>query len=93
MFRHSRATLTEYGNIASAVVLDALRRLFDEDATTPGATGVIAGFGPGITAEMAVGSWIVDAPRNMDRIQRGASAPYLERDFAQTTRRRIAWTA
>jgi 1,3,6,8-tetrahydroxynaphthalene synthase len=93
VFRHSWATLTEYGNIASAVVLDALRRLFDEDTTMPGATGVIAGFGPGITAEMAVGSWIVDAPRNMDRIQRGASAPYLERDFAQTAGRRIAWTA
>ena len=23
----------------------------------PGATGVIAGFGPGITAEMALGTW------------------------------------
>jgi 1,3,6,8-tetrahydroxynaphthalene synthase len=57
MFRHSRATLTEYGNIASAVVLDALRRLFEEETPMPGATGIIAGFGPGITAEMAVGSW------------------------------------
>lgn len=62
MFRHSWATLTEYGNIASAVVLDALRRLFEEDTMTPNATGVIAGFGPGITAEMAVGSWRVEAP-------------------------------
>jgi 1,3,6,8-tetrahydroxynaphthalene synthase len=62
MFRHSWATLTEYGNIASAVVFDALRRLFDEDSMSPGATGVIAGFGPGITAEMAVGSWISDSP-------------------------------
>ncbi|MGH3165241.1 MAG: type III polyketide synthase [Trebonia sp.] len=58
MFRHSWATLTEYGNIASAVVLDALGRLFDEETIALGATGVIAGFGPGITAEMAVGSWI-----------------------------------
>src|SRR6266702_2749648 len=90
MFRHSWATLTEYGNIASAVVLDALRRLFDEDATMPGAAGLIAGFGPGITAEMALGSWSIGTPRNMDRIQRRASAPYLERDFAQTTRRQIA---
>jgi 1,3,6,8-tetrahydroxynaphthalene synthase len=72
MFRHSWATLTEYGNIASAVVLDALRRLFDENTMMPGATGVIAGFGPGITAEMALGSWNVDAPRNMDQIQQGA---------------------
>ncbi len=62
MFRHSWTTLTEYGNIASAVVLEALRRLFEENATMPGATGVIAGFGPGITAEMAVGSWAADAP-------------------------------
>ena len=92
VFRHSWATLTEYGNIASAVVLDALCRLFDEGTAMPGATGMVAGFGPGITAEMAVGSWIVDAPRNVDRIQRGTSARYLERDFAQT-RRRIAWTA
>ena len=64
-FRHSRATLTEYGNIASSVVLDALARLFDEEVvTTPGATGVIAGFGPGITAEMAVGSWAVEGARS-----------------------------
>ncbi|GAB2601935.1 1,3,6,8-tetrahydroxynaphthalene synthase [Streptomyces capparidis] len=67
MFRHSWATLTEYGNIASAVVLDALRRLFEEDAPMPGATGMIAGFGPGITAEMAVGRWAADVPSAMDR--------------------------
>ncbi|GAB2824640.1 type III polyketide synthase [Streptomyces daliensis] len=56
-FRHSRSTLTEYGNIASAVVLDALRRLFDEGGAEAGESGIIAGFGPGITAEMAVGTW------------------------------------
>lgn len=61
MFRHSSATLTEYGNIASAVVFDALRRLFEEDTVTPQATGLIAGFGPGITAEMAVGTWAADS--------------------------------
>jgi 1,3,6,8-tetrahydroxynaphthalene synthase len=87
MFRHSWATLTEYGNIASAVVLDALRRLFDEDATAPGATGVIAGFGPGITAEMAIGSWIAGAPGNADPVRRGASASYRELDFARATRK------
>ncbi|MFI5530541.1 type III polyketide synthase [Kitasatospora sp. NPDC051853] len=58
-FRHSRATLTEYGNIASAVVLDALGRLFDAGGAEPGGRGVIAGFGPGITAEMALGRWTV----------------------------------
>lgn len=90
MFRYSWATLTEYGNIASAVVLDALRRLFEEEKPTPGATGVIAGFGPGITAEMALGRWTVDKSRNMDR---GVSVPHLERDSAQTTRKGSAWTA
>lgn len=88
-FRHSRATLSEYGNIASAVVLDALRRLFDEDTTMPGATGVIAGFGPGITAEMAVGSWIADAPRNIDRTPLEASVA-ARAGFSQATERRIA---
>lgn len=60
VFRHSWATLTEHGNIASAVVLDAARRLFEEDTPAPHATGLIAGFGPGITAEMALGHWQTD---------------------------------
>jgi 1,3,6,8-tetrahydroxynaphthalene synthase len=89
-FRYSWATLTEYGNIASAVVLDALRRLFEDDTPRPGASGVIAGFGPGITAEMAMGSWVVDIPREMDSNPLLASAHYLEPDFAQTTRKPIA---
>ncbi|WP_457032726.1 type III polyketide synthase [Kitasatospora sp. P5_F3] len=58
-FRFSRATLTEYGNIASAVVLDALARYFDEGTATDRATGLIAGFGPGITAEVSLGRWTV----------------------------------
>ncbi|MDH6116138.1 1,3,6,8-tetrahydroxynaphthalene synthase [Kitasatospora sp. GAS204A] len=56
-FRHSRATLTEYGNIASAVVLDALGRLFAEGSSVGDHRGILAGFGPGITAEMSLGSW------------------------------------
>ncbi|MEU7955666.1 type III polyketide synthase [Micromonospora humida] len=66
MFRHSWATLTEYGNIASAVVLDAARRLFDEDPPSPGDHGIIAAFGPGITAEMSVGSWSTDTRAALD---------------------------
>jgi 1,3,6,8-tetrahydroxynaphthalene synthase len=58
VFRHSWATLSEYGNIASAVVLDAARRLFEEASLATGASGMLAGFGPGITAEMALGSWV-----------------------------------
>ncbi|WP_308103221.1 type III polyketide synthase [Actinocorallia sp. API 0066] len=77
MFRHSWATLTEYGNIASAVVLDAMRRLFDEDPPEPGATGVIAGFGPGITAEMALGRWTVDPAASPDGARLHAVAPRL----------------
>ncbi|MFE9132584.1 type III polyketide synthase [Streptomyces sp. NPDC007355] len=56
-FRFSRATLTEYGNVASVVVLDALRRLFDEGGAADRARGLLAGFGPGITAEMTLGRW------------------------------------
>ncbi len=57
-FRHSRATLTERGNVASSVVFDALDRLFAENALHTAAQGVIAGFGPGITAEMSLGTWV-----------------------------------
>lgn len=57
MFRFSRATLTEYGNIASSVVFDALDRLFAEGGVPESARGLIAGFGPGITAEVALGRW------------------------------------
>ncbi|MEU3777305.1 type III polyketide synthase [Streptomyces sp. NPDC032472] len=60
-FRFSRATLTEYGNIASAVVLDALARFFDEGGAADRAKGLIAGFGPGITAEMSLGRWTAPA--------------------------------
>lgn len=56
-FRHSRETLTQYGNIASAVVLDAARRLLEEGTLTEGSVGLLAGFGPGITAEMALGRY------------------------------------
>jgi 1,3,6,8-tetrahydroxynaphthalene synthase len=61
-FRFSRATLTERGNIASAVVFDALDRLFEEGGTAQSGTGLIAGFGPGITAEIALGRWTAATP-------------------------------
>ncbi|AXK34089.1 type III polyketide synthase [Streptomyces armeniacus] len=57
MFRFSRATLTERGNIASSVVFDALDRMFAEGTAVDTARGLVAGFGPGITAEIAVGRW------------------------------------
>jgi len=61
LFQHSRATLSDYGNIASAVVLDALRRLFESGGARDGAHGLIAGFGPGITAEVTLGRWCQQA--------------------------------
>jgi 1,3,6,8-tetrahydroxynaphthalene synthase len=61
-FRFSKATLTEYGNIASAVVIDAVRRMFEEGSAVPGHKGLIAGFGPGITAESALGTWVSVPP-------------------------------
>ncbi|MDJ1132725.1 type III polyketide synthase [Streptomyces iconiensis] len=57
MVRYSRATLTERGNIASAVIFDALERFFVDGGAGHGAQGLIAGFGPGITAEITLGSW------------------------------------
>jgi 1,3,6,8-tetrahydroxynaphthalene synthase len=77
-FTHSRATLTECGNIASAVVLDALRRQFAADDLFDGARGMIAGFGPGITAEVAVGSWsgITEKP-GADSVAHTGSHPPL----------------
>lgn len=56
----SRSTLVDYGNIASAVVLETLRRTFEQPPAAPGATGLLAGFGPGITAEVALGTWVTD---------------------------------
>jgi 1,3,6,8-tetrahydroxynaphthalene synthase len=56
-FRYSRATLTERGNVASVVIFDALERLFQDGGAGHDARGVIAGFGPGITAEVALGTW------------------------------------
>ncbi|WP_329449195.1 type III polyketide synthase (plasmid) [Streptomyces sp. NBC_01426] len=57
IFERSRDTLTDYGNIASAVVLDTLRRTAETGLIPEGAHGLLAGFGPGITAEIALGTW------------------------------------
>ncbi|CAM5617349.1 type III polyketide synthase [Kitasatospora aureofaciens] len=72
-FRYSRATLTERGNIASAVVFDALARLFADGGAPEGTPGLIAGFGPGITAEISLGSWIGAPPEPAHRRLRAIS--------------------
>jgi 1,3,6,8-tetrahydroxynaphthalene synthase len=56
-FRYSRVALTERGNVASVVVLDALARFFEEGKVEHGARGLLAGFGPGVMAEIALGTW------------------------------------
>ena len=73
-FAYSRATLTEFGNIASAVVLDALKRAFESGEVFEGARGMIAGFGPGITAEVCVGSWVAEAKEIEETEEAMASA-------------------
>ncbi|GAB3119934.1 1,3,6,8-tetrahydroxynaphthalene synthase [Streptomyces calidiresistens] len=75
MFRYSRATLTERGNIASSVVFDALDRLFEDGGVEDGARGLIAGFGPGITAESALGRWTVGAPARGETLRARAGLP------------------
>ncbi|MGW7308083.1 cupin domain-containing protein [Streptomyces sp. NPDC054835] len=52
--RFSRAALTEYGNVASVVVPDALRCLSDEGGAVDQARGLLAGSGPGSTAAQQV---------------------------------------
>ncbi|MGW6317602.1 type III polyketide synthase [Streptomyces sp. NPDC055099] len=54
--RFSRAALAEHGNTASTLIFDALARLYASDvAGTTGARGLIAGFGPGISADYSLG--------------------------------------
>jgi 1,3,6,8-tetrahydroxynaphthalene synthase len=81
VFRYSRATLTQYGNIASAVVLDALARLFDDGGAVVNGQGLIAGFGPGITAEMALGTWVQAKEKpQISHFSRGADQRILTAD-------------
>lgn len=54
-FPFSRATLNEYDNIAGTVVLDAPARLWDVGLRAL-ARGLPTGFGPGITAEIRLGT-------------------------------------
>jgi 1,3,6,8-tetrahydroxynaphthalene synthase len=81
-FAHSRTTLTECGNIASAVVLDALRRQFEAGNLVEGAHGMIAGFGPGITAEVTVGSWADIEKSTARTLARSLESNLLESNLA-----------
>jgi 1,3,6,8-tetrahydroxynaphthalene synthase len=50
-------SLREVGNVSSVVVLDVLRRTFDQQRPNHGALGLILAFGPGFTSEMLLGTW------------------------------------
>ena len=50
-------SLREVGNVSSVVVLDVLRRTFDQQRPRDGALGLILAFGPGFTSEMLLGTW------------------------------------
>ena len=68
-------TLTNHGNIASAAVFDVLRRVA-EKSPAESATGIIAGFGPGITMELALGSWVTDRAHTLASEDREDSVAY-----------------
>jgi 1,3,6,8-tetrahydroxynaphthalene synthase len=50
-------SLHEVGNVSSVVVLDVLRRTFDQQRPRQDATGLILAFGPGFTTEMLLCCW------------------------------------
>lgn len=50
-------SLREVGNVSSVVVLDVLRRTFDQRRPRHGATGLVLAFGPGFTTEMLLCTW------------------------------------
>ncbi|MFR0357565.1 type III polyketide synthase [Streptomyces sediminimaris] len=85
LFSFSRATLAQHGNIASAVVLDVLRRLITSGTLRSGHRGIVAGFGPGITAEISIGTWLGDDGGPAD--DGSASGPDHERTPATTAER------
>lgn len=69
----SWATLAGNGNIASAAVFDVLRRVAEREPADD-VPGIIAGFGPGITMELALGTWVSDRKASDARIGAGIGA-------------------
>ncbi|WP_083821955.1 type III polyketide synthase [Saccharopolyspora spinosa] len=57
LFAFSRASLRELGNTASVAVLDVLARTWHQASTHPAATGLLVGFGPGVTTVAIRASW------------------------------------
>lgn len=58
--RASHECLAEVGNLSSASILVVLRNLFDRHPPAHGDRGLLTAFGPGFSAEMALGTWVAD---------------------------------
>lgn len=55
--RWSWEVLGEYGNLSSATVLYIVQRALEADGRREGDRGLLAGFGPGFSAELALLEW------------------------------------
>jgi len=58
LHRFSRAALAEHGNTASVLIFDSLARLYASEVAVRGARGLIAGFGPGVSADFSLGVFL-----------------------------------
>lgn len=56
VMKFSREGLQNYGNTASVFIFESTRRILENKHLTHGQKGLIAGFGPGLTAEFSLGS-------------------------------------
>ncbi|MEV5413251.1 type III polyketide synthase [Thermopolyspora sp. NPDC052614] len=96
-FWASRQTLSEYGNIASAVVFDVLRRAFEVGMVRDGTRCLMAGFGPGITAELTLGTCVGEdppdpvprAPRPLHAVAEPLRLPHQRRSGRTTAHDRM----
>jgi 1,3,6,8-tetrahydroxynaphthalene synthase len=68
----SWAALENHGNIASAAVFEVLRRIA-EKPPADSASGIIAGFGPGITMELTFGTWVTGPTRGLAATEHAAT--------------------
>lgn len=55
--RWSHDVLARYGNLSSATILYILKEALQEGSLSPGDRGLLAGFGPGFSAEFALLEW------------------------------------
>ncbi len=58
LHQFSQAALAEHGNTASVLIFDALARFFASQVATAGARGLLAGFGPGVSADFSLATFL-----------------------------------